>query len=658
VRQEQRAEHRPDVDGLRAIAVLSVILFHVDKDLLPGGFVGVDIFFVISGFLITRNILTGLSTGQFSLIEFYRRRVKRIAPPLLVVVAVTVLVANLLMLPENAEATAESAAWSLGSLANVYFWLHQDTGYFAAASSDSPLLHLWSLGVEEQYYFIWPLCLLLAYRARAAWRGWFVALAALGCIASYALGQLIFAQSPSFAYYMLPTRAGELLLGGLVAVGIVHGIERRIPHRLALPIAIAGLLLVFGSFAFIKEDKVFPGVLAILPTLGGALLILAGYCRDNVVSRMLSTRPMVWIGLVSYSAYLWHWPLLSFLRYGNVHVGPALGVGVVAVTLLLAWLTYRLLETPTRASEAPALQIFVRQFAAPACVIVALSLAAMRADGYGLRSPEYRERLAQLRNVTRPAYSYEYICQRHRVTRADSEDQRCVLGSGPSALLWGDSNAAHYVGMVGAFAQAGGFSFRNLASGSCPPVFADPALFVPARRVDGCRAAVEVARETISNYPVVLISGIWTAYEENSSQFLSAVFDTVRTIAAEGKLVIIIGQVPPATGYDRRCREKTLAYPMLTCVALPVAPSAAVLGINARLRAFADNEQGVEYFDAVDYLCNKGRGCSVFDAGAPLYYDLHHLSVAGSWKLGHRILSDDGVPSPFLMIAKWQVGRR
>ena len=202
----EKAVYRPDIDGLRAVAVLSVILFHIDKRLIPGGFVGVDIFFVISGFLISLHILQEIEAGKFSIVEFYRRRIKRIAPPMLVVVLITIIAAQFLMIPEDAERAADSALWSLVSLANVYFWWHQDTSYFSAASSELPLLHLWSLGVEEQFYIIWPIVLFLLYRKLHS--KLFVVFTGLIAIASYAAGQYWFVSDSSFVYYMLPTRAG------------------------------------------------------------------------------------------------------------------------------------------------------------------------------------------------------------------------------------------------------------------------------------------------------------------------------------------------------------------------------------------------------------------------------------------------------------------
>ena len=647
--------YRSDIDGLRSIAVLSVILFHINKALIPGGFVGVDIFFVISGFLISLNILKDVERSRFSIADFYRRRIKRIAPPMLIVVGLTLVASQFLLLPEDAEKTAQSGLWSLLSLANVYFWLYQDTSYFAAASSETPLLHLWSLGIEEQFYIFWPLILMAAYRpARAKL---FFIVASLLALGSFLLGEFLFERAPSFVYYMLPTRAGELLIGGLVAFFVLRQWGRNLAEKTAAAMGIAGLILLVGSFFLLSEGQVFPGWRAIPPTLGTALLIFAGHCHSNIVSRLLSIRPMVWVGLVSYSAYLWHWPLLAFFRYGHQQVGLVPGIVIFALTLFLAWLTYRLVERPARRSKASTLQVFLRQFAIPAGAMAIFALAAMKLDGYGLRwfSPDYKKQQMTLRDETKPAYLYNYVCQRQKLTTADAQDERCVVGvestAAPTAILWGDSNAAHYIGMVGAFGKNNNFRVRNIAVGACPPIFSDPKAFVATARLADCRSSSEIARQVINPFHTVLISTDWLMYQGRSAQFLDAFFDTITTLEKEGKQVIIIGKAPIFDHYDRRCREKALSYPFLNCPPSRAPLTADVAAINTKLKAFAERSSNVKYFDAAHYLCPQGM-CSAFDSsGKPSYYDSSHLSMPASWALGEVILRQDGVPLPFESIA-------
>jgi peptidoglycan/LPS O-acetylase OafA/YrhL len=649
--------YRPDIDGLRAVAVLSVILFHINKALVPGGFVGVDIFFVISGYLISLHIFRDLERGRFSLVEFYRRRIKRIAPAMLVVVAVTLTMTQLVFRPEDAEASAESALWSLFSLANVFFWLSQDTNYFAAATTEIPLLHLWSLGVEEQFYIFWPFILMLIYRATPA-RLFFSALTLISAL-SFLLGEQLFDHDPSFVYYMLPTRAGELLVGALAAHVVVRRRTQAISVGIATLTGVSGMLLIAGSFILLSEEQVFPGLLAVPPTIGTAMLILAGHYGNSWPTRLLKLRPMTWVGLISYSAYLWHWPLLAFFHYGQSNVGPLAGSVIFALTILLAWLSYLYVERPARLSKRAAIQIFARQYVIPAGALTFVALVAMKIDGYGLRwiSEDYKANLATVRDSTRPAVGYDYVCQRQKIKAEDLVNDHCVVGAEiggpPVAILWGDSNAAHYIGMIAVFAREQGFRFRNVEIGLCPPIEADPADFVTAKTLADCRDSIKTVRQSIDAYPVVLISAAWSLYQSRSDRFLDVFFDTARALASRGKLVVILGKVPVISTYDRLCWEKTLSFPFMKCWTPSVPLAQDVASINARIKEFADSAPNVEYFDVTNYLCPNGE-CSAFDkSGKRIYYDSSHLTLAASWELGNDIYQRDGVPTPFTLISAW-----
>jgi peptidoglycan/LPS O-acetylase OafA/YrhL len=647
-------QYRPDIDGLRAVAVLSVILFHINKHFIPGGFIGVDIFFVISGYLITSHIVGSLGRQQFSLAEFYRRRIKRIVPAMLTVVAVTLFAALVLMRPDDAVAVSKSAVWSTLSMANVHFWLHQDASYFAASSLEQPLLHLWSLGVEEQFYLIWPLVLMWLYRPGQAKRFW---IAAAGvAIASFLLGNLVYARDSSFVYYMLPTRAGELLFGALAAMA------QRWPHSKWQPNStVAGILgpvVIIVSLLFISEDDAFPGVLAIVPALGATLTIIGGRRPSNLISKLLSTRPVVFIGLISYSAYLWHWPLLAFYRYGYGEVTLVAGAVIFALTLLLAWLTYHFIEQPFRRNSAPLPTLFLRQVAFPSgllCIVAIVSIYWARWWPELTHTP-YRQQLIAISDKTKPAFAFDYVCQPQRAGPRDIVQPGCVIGPAQSRreiVLWGDSNAAHYIGMLGTFADKAGFRFRNLEVGACPPLTSDPAPFVDPRRLADCRASIAAAQPLLARADTLIISASWTTYLEKSPDFLDAFFKTVRELTASGKTVILIGKVPEIQGFDRLCPEKSLTYPFLDCqhwtaVNMPEHIAAA----NVRLAKFSEHTAHVTYFDANRYLCPAG-GCRAFTKeGSPLYYDRSHLSMAGSWELGRRIFETEGVPKIFLALVR------
>jgi peptidoglycan/LPS O-acetylase OafA/YrhL len=648
-KQSRETAYRPDIDGLRAVAVLSVILYHLGDDLLPGGFIGVDVFFVISGFLITRNIMNELRAGHFSLADFYRRRIKRIAPAMFVVVAVTVLLAQQILLPEAAERTAESGLWSVASLANVYFWWHLDTSYFAEPAQLIPLLHLWSLGVEEQFYLLWPLMLMVTYATKR-----FAIGASLLSLLTIVAAHLLFAISPAFVFYMLPTRAGELLTGAVVASMVVRRRTDAMSGRVLVACGLLGAALIAASLALLNETLPFPGVLAIPPVLGSALLILAGQ-RPNAIARALSVRPLVWIGLVSYSAYLWHWPLQAFYRYGHGTIGLRAGLAILVLTFVLAWLSYRFVEQPARRSRAGWLPVLTRQYVLPAAAGGAACLVLMRLDGYGVRRfGEYGAELAAVRAQHRPNYEYEYVCQKQRLTPQDAGDPRCIVGASTAtsttAVLWGDSHASHYVGMLSAFAEAGGWRFRNLQIATCPPVDGDPAPFVFAQRLADCRASLDIVRAVVERSQVVIVSASYTLYEAFSPDFWPRFFATVERLA-DSRVVILLGKVPEIAGYDALCREKALSYPTLHCENTRAPLADQYVAVNGRLRAFADATPNVEFYEATSEICPDGMCSSLGTDGVSIYLDSSHLTIPASRELGERIVRQGGVPPVFAGLA-------
>jgi peptidoglycan/LPS O-acetylase OafA/YrhL len=643
-------DYRTDIDGLRGIAVLSVILFHIDSRLAPGGFVGVDIFFVISGYLISLHIFSEIEAGQFSLAEFYRRRIKRIAPAMLAVVAVTLAATQTLFVPDDAEVAAEAAFFSLFSLANVYFWKFLDVSYFAASTDEQPFLHLWSLGVEEQFYIFWPLLLMSFYGVRSAKR--FVTVGAFVAATSFLLGDLLFPYDSSFVYYMLPTRAGELLLGALAAQLILRRpTDVQISQRAEWLSAI-GAILAIGSCYWTPATEAFPGWRAIPPTLGSAILIVAGHYRPTFVTRILRWKPLVWLGVVSYSAYLWHWPVLSVPRYFGIEFGPALGAIAFVSTMLLAWLSYRYIEQPARRTRLSFPRVAWRQYVAPAGLLAVLCVAAKLTDGYGPRLliPAIGNRLAAAEMETQAAWESNYICQRSLIKEEHLVNPDCVVGrtttSEPDIILWGDSNAAHYVGMLGAFAENEGYSFRNVEASGCPPVLHDLDRIVNANKLPECGASMEAIKSHLFKYSVVWIAADWLTYERKSDRFMPAFEATVRDIARDGRRVVIIGKGPVIPGYDRRCKQKAIMMPLLECE-YPDAPLSEDVGkVNGRLAEMSRDIQNVSYFDANAILCPK-NSCPLKDeTGRLIYFDSSHISLDASWRLGATMVQF-GVPPPF-----------
>ncbi len=328
--------YRPDIDGLRALSIVAVVIYHAFPTLLPGGFVGVDIFFVISGYLITGIILQGLQAQRFSLIGFYRRRIQRIIPAVLLVLVFCLVTGWWILLPYEYAMLGKQTGAAAVFAPNILFW--SEAGYFDTDSRLKPLLHLWSLGVEEQFYLAWPLLLLLLTRAKDHLAYLIVAL----LLASFAASVLVTAD-PAAHFFLPHFRAWELLTGALLACRPFS----TAPRRAGATLVASGLAMLAAAAWLISSRSDFPGWWALLPTAGAALAIYAG--PDNSVSRILGSRVLVFIGKISFPLYLWHWPLLTFARLMEpAEPQPLIRLTAVAVSAVLAWLSFRLVETPLR----------------------------------------------------------------------------------------------------------------------------------------------------------------------------------------------------------------------------------------------------------------------------------------------------------------------
>ncbi len=358
-------KYRPDIDGLRAIAVLSVVGFHAFPNGVKSGFIGVDIFFVISGFLISSIIFGSLERNSFSFFEFYSRRIRRIFPALILVLTACFALGWVALLTDEYKQIGKHIAGGAGFVSNFILW--GESSYFDNAADTKPLLHLWSLGVEEQFYIVWPLLLWMAWKKRSN----VLAIMAAIALASFALSALVYRGDGSANFYSPQTRFWELMVGSLLAYFSLHGRS----HRLLITIharleslfaarsggkntwlsrldlqdmqsLLGGLLIAIG-LAYVSKRH-FPGVGALWPVLGAVLLISAG--REAILNRIVLSNPvLVWFGLISYPLYLWHWPLLSFTRIvGSGTPEPAIRVAAVLLAIALAWLTYRLVEKPLR----------------------------------------------------------------------------------------------------------------------------------------------------------------------------------------------------------------------------------------------------------------------------------------------------------------------
>jgi hypothetical protein len=354
--------------------------------------------------------------------------------------------------------------------------------------------------------------------------------------------------------------------------------------------------------------------------------------------------------------YLWHWPLMALYRYG--YGEPALPAqwGLPALALALGALSYAVVEQPTRALRLPPLRTIGLGYVAPATAIAIAAGLVIYGPRLGLSTNDARlAAIATVRDETRPAFAFDYVCQQERLETADLSNPRCIVGARtadePRMLLWGDSNAAHYIGVIGTAAERAGFNFRNAEISACPPLFSDPGAFVVPVRYRDCHDSLTAVQRATLKYPVVLLGASWTDYDRRSKTFLPVMFKTVDRLRAQGTFVVLLGKMPLLPNFDRRCPVKQLTFPFLTCGIERVRLDADVQRVNDALRQYAEGHPRVAYFDMTPYLCAEGLCRSNAPDGEPLYYDPGHISMPASWKLGTEIQEQHGMPAAFAAAA-------
>jgi len=453
-------QYRTDIDGLRAVAVLGVILFHAAPSTLPGGFIGVDVFFVISGYLITSIISDDLKRGAFSVMNFYARRVRRIFPTLLAVLVSCLLFGWFALLADEYRQLSKHTVASAGFFVNFIFWREVD--YFDNIAETKPLLHLWSLSIEEQFYLVWPWLMLWLARQDRRWTFWIGILAS----ASFVYGCMLAVSDTTAAFYSPLSRFWELALGGLATKVQWVGWSGRGRVRIQNVLSLAGLLLIGCGFVVIDKNKAFPGLWALLPALGATFLLVAG--AEALVNRtLLARRAFVLIGLISYPLYLWHWPLLSFARIVESQTpAPGFRALMVAAAFFLAWITWQCVERPLRHRRAS--RALVLMLAAAMLSVGSFARVVMLKGGLPDRVADFEQRSARF----------------HQDNLVEESDAQCqqVIGLGslrycrlydplrPATIaLMGDSHANRLFDPLSATYAKQGYNLLQLGGAGCVP---------------------------------------------------------------------------------------------------------------------------------------------------------------------------------------------
>ena len=623
--------YRSDIDGLRAVAVILVVLFHAGLG-FPGGFVGVDVFFVISGFLITGIIARDLDAGTFSLVRFYDRRIRRILPPLVVMVVVTVLLGWLLFLPEDLKDLAKSAMSQVCLAANIYFW--RTMGYFNGPADQKPLLHMWSLAIEEQFYLLFPVVLMLIWKfcRRAA-----IPLLALFTFLSFCLCVYGTGRSPSASFYLLPTRAWELSAGALLSL-----ITARLlmSQRTATCCGVSGLLAILTAGCVFSKSTPFPGWAALLPCGGAALVIAAGQTHRSWPTRLLMIQPLVGIGLISYSLYLWHWPIFVLSRYWAVEgLGIAIRVILVLASIAVGWLSWRFIESPFRVprwnSSIKPQRVLMATVAFNAVSLVLF--VSLLIPGIQPWLPQQAVAFASavkdsafLINLD-PANAIK-----GEFPRFGSKDDIEV-----DLLVWGDSHAMAAMPVIDSLCQQEHVHGAFAAYSSTPPLvnfvwetphglgqrtpqFSDATLnFVQIHRVRN----------------VVLI-GLWSQYiyvsENNlsSGNFSECLTATIKRLREAGATVSIMLEVPQHKSLDipKLLARESFLRRDVDLIGVPVAQhQLRVTTMNHQIREAVAGLAVV--LDPLESFANSRGFCPAQKEGKSLYRDNHHLTVHGSMQL-------------------------
>lgn len=638
-------KYRPDIDGLRAVAVLSVLFFHSGFGIFSGGYVGVDVFFVISGYLITTIIVREIAAGDFSIRAFYERRFRRILPALVAVVLASLIVGCLLLPPDSVVELGRSAVATALFSSNIFFYM--ESGYFDAPAELKPLLHTWSLAVEEQYYIFFPL--LLMFLARFGQRHYLAGLLVLG-LASFMASVLLTASQPSLAFYLIPTRAWELFLGSVLALHVLPAPTAR-PVREVL--TFGGLaLIVYSVFAF-DAATVFPGSAAAVPTLGAALVIYAGLGGGSVVAAALSWRPVVFIGLISYSLYLWHWPVIVYTKLLTVHEPSTTVIAaMIAVTFVLSILSWRYIETPLRVGEIlrkPGSLLKASFMASLAIIVIGWSLVA--ADGlpgrYEVYFPEAfdteHQRWDDCKKVSDRLASGRGLCS----LGAD--------GGNAQFILWGDSHAESLASGIDLSAKGAGVTGVFATESACAPLLH---IERPGRRK--CELFNIAMLEYIAEHPeleTIILVGRWsllangTRYKKESGEpvqlrdtltgegatpsnevlFELGLRRTVSALADMGKRVVIVETVPEV-GFEVPSAyliAELTGRNVQTLIAPTVEEYGARNAVANSVFASLSDSGAVEIISPATALCDE-KICAVTARGVPLYRDSNHLSTFGA----------------------------
>ncbi len=623
--------YRADIDGLRAVAVVPIVLLHFGVQAFAGGYVGVDIFFVISGYLITANILRDIAGGSFSFTDFYMRRLRRIGPALLTVLILSLGAGFFLLSPPDLVDLSESVGASLLSISNILFWI--ETGYFDSNAIFKPLLHTWSLGVEEQFYLIWPLVIVLV-STRVASRNQIWLVGILGFI-SLVAAQIMLGYDAAAAFYLMPFRIVEFAVGAVLAIVSRHGLLRRAGYGLSA----LGIVMIVGAILFYDEATPFPGVMALVPCIGAGMIIQSG--PQAFVNKILSTWPVVYIGRISYSLYLVHWPIVSFYTFKVGFPTSYLEIACLIIfSVVLASLLFHFVETPFRDKRSG--KFFISNKVVRwgsgivAIAIAALSLSIGETRGWIWRLP--KEMQIVIHGLSEARKAREILTRSgtcHYFSKDNSASyladfQSChVLENDNNIVFFGDSHAADV--WASAHGAEPSMDFVQLTGGGCdlPDIRNDKNVCSPFLKQ--AVAWIEENAERISAVVYTQRAARLMRVEPNSGEPFApslelekVLFEELSALNEVGVPVIFWGPRPELHPDIRVRVGRHMSFDALQQELDSVDYS--IYHDLDRSLAKASFEAGIPYYSSYDAFCT-GSSCPVLnDQGLPLIVDYGHWS--------------------------------
>ncbi|CAN0628013.1 exopolysaccharide production protein ExoZ [Burkholderia multivorans] len=610
--------YRADIDGLRAIAVIPVILFHFHfLKFGTGGFVGVDIFFVISGYLITQILVREMDGGTYSIAGFYSRRVRRIFPALFVVLAFCLSITLIKGFPADVHDLSRYIVSVIFFVSNVIFY--SSSGYFDAGMAHNPLLHTWSLSVEEQFYVVFPL-VLFALRNKS--RRLQVLIVLVVAVVSFAEAVRTVQVDPSAAFYLLPSRAWELMLGALVAMGSLPKLRNR---WLAELLGVAGLALIFASIKLLTPQTPFPGLTAVPPTLGAALIIYSGSDARTAVARLLASPPFRWVGLISYSMYLWHWPLFVFYTDSFPMPGTTARLALLAVCVLVSWASWRFVETPFRRARTDGNRRALAWGATAMASVCVVTISASAANAALRTIPEsVQSTLAYLNyDADREMRAGTCFMIPDHGRNLPFDTGTCLKTSSikKNVLLVGDSHAADL--WAGFSSVYSGVNFLQATASGCKPLL----------NTTGPKRCTQLMRYVLTDFvparkpDMIVLSGNW------ANQDINDVVATARYLGQYAERVVVLGPTP---AYDQM-------LPRLLARSIYANDDTFVARHERRERGEMDTmfsrrlvQDSIPYVSTYQALCREQ--CTLWaDKHTPMYFDDNHLTSAGARVLAERI---------------------